>query len=110
MQSLGEALRFEVGPQGIDVLCCAPGPVDSGFAARANMNLGATVSPETVARGALASLGRRTTVAPATLSKLLTTSLRTVPRGARVRIMQRVMAGMTDHHGDSSPRAAADHD
>lgn len=96
VQTLAEALRIELRPHGVDVLACAPGPVASGFAARANMNLGRTVSPETVARGALAALGRRTTVAPGGLSKLLTTSLRAVPRAARVRIMQRVMAAMTD--------------
>lgn len=61
IQTLAEALRVELKPHGIDVLACAPGPVDSGFAARANMQLGPTVSPETVARAALRSLGRRTT-------------------------------------------------
>lgn len=95
VQTLAEALRVELRPLGVDVLACAPGPVDSGFAARAGMDLGATVTPEVVARGALASLGRRTTVAPGRLSQLLTYSLRPLPRAGRVRVMTRVMAGMT---------------
>ncbi|MBA2638694.1 MAG: SDR family oxidoreductase [Nocardioidaceae bacterium] len=95
VQTLAEALRVELKPHGVDVLACAPGPVDSAFATRAHMQMGATVTPETVAEGALAALGRRTTVAPGALSKLLTSSLRTLPRAGRVRVMQKVMAGMT---------------
>lgn len=95
VQTLAEGLRRELGPLGVDVLACAPGPVDSGFASRAHMELGATVAPEVVARGALGALGRRATVAPGGLSKLLSGSLRGLPRGGRVRVMQRVMAGMT---------------
>ncbi len=32
-QSFGEALSHELKGKGVDVLCAAPGPVDSGFAA-----------------------------------------------------------------------------
>ena len=95
IQSLSEALHLELKPHGIDVLACAPGPVDSGFASRADMDMSRTVAPAAVARGALAALGRRSTVAPGGLSKLLTTGLRTLPRAGRVRAMQQVMASMT---------------
>lgn len=107
VQTLAEALRVELRPLGVDVIACAPGPVASGFAARAGMDLGATVSPDVVARGALESLGRRTTVAPGRLSRLLTYSLRPLPRGSRVRVMTRVMAGMTQRDGGrpEAPRA-----
>ena len=44
VQSLAEALRIELKPKGIDVLASAPGPVRSGFAARANMAMGAPLS------------------------------------------------------------------
>ena len=64
VQTLAEGLGRELQPRGVDVVACAPGPVRSGFAARAHMELGATVAPETVARGTLAALGRRTTVHP----------------------------------------------
>jgi len=97
VQTLTEGLRLELEPLGVDVLACAPGPVRSGFAARAGMVLGATVAPDTVARGALAGLGRRGTVSPGGLSKVLTSSLRALPRPGRVRVMERVMSGMTRH-------------
>jgi short-subunit dehydrogenase len=77
VQTLAEGLARELQPRGVDVLACAPGPVRSGFAARARMELGATVAPETVAREAMATLGRRTTVHPRGLSKVLVGSLRT---------------------------------
>jgi hypothetical protein len=41
--------------------------------------------------------GRRTTVLPGALSKLLAYSLAPLPRWARVRIMGGVMGGMTEH-------------
>lgn len=107
VQTLAEALRVELKPHGVDVLACAPGPVDSAFATRAHMQMGATVTPEAVAEGALAALGRRTTVAPGALSKLLTSSLRTLPRAGRVRVMQKVMAGMTPAAASAPPVADA---
>jgi len=97
VQTLAEGLGRELAPLGVDVLACAPGPVTSGFAERADMELGPTVSPEAVARGALTALGHRATVFPGARSKLLVGALRTLPRAARVRVMKRVMGGMTQH-------------
>ena len=97
VQTLAEGLQRELGPQDIDVLACAPGPVKSGFAAVADMQMGTAVSPETVARGALRALGRRTTVRPGLQSKFLTLTLSTLPRALRVRAMERVMGGFTAH-------------
>lgn len=109
VQTLAEGLRGELAPRGVDVLASAPGPVKSGFEARARMRMGATVSPAAVAEETLAALGgRRATVAPGWLSKLLSYSLRPLPRFARVRIMTGVMRGLTQHHADlenSMPRA-----
>lgn len=102
VQTLAEGLKRELAGAGVDVLSCAPGPVRSGFAERADMRLGATVAPDVVAGQALRALGRRTTVAPGALSKLLSASLRTLPRGGRVRVMERVMGGMTDHQAEAS--------
>ena len=103
IQVLVEGLRRELSPAGVDVLACAPGPIHSGFAARADMKMGLGQGPEAVGRGTLAALGRRTTVRPGWLSKLLETSL-TLPRAMRVRILEQVMGGMTRHHGVESPR------
>lgn len=105
VQTLGEALSVELAPLGIDVLASAPGPTDSGFAGRAGMKLGAALAPAEVARGTLAALGRRQTVLPGLLSKVLVWSLATAPRWLRVRIMGGVMKGMTKHRTPAPPAA-----
>jgi len=97
VQSLAEALRVELKPKGIDVLASAPGPVRSGFAARADMRMGAAVSPRDVARASIQALGRTGTVVPGALSKLLTYSLLPLPRWLRTQILARVMGNMTRH-------------
>lgn len=95
IQSLGEALADEFATQGVDVLVSKPGPTDSGFAARARMNLGKAEKPEDVALATLAALGRSTSVTPGLQSKLLLGSLMTAPRFLRVRIMKAIMRSMT---------------
>ncbi|MBL8951823.1 MAG: SDR family NAD(P)-dependent oxidoreductase [Myxococcaceae bacterium] len=97
VQSLAEGLHVELRPRGVEVLASAPGPIRSGFGARADMQMGMAESPEVVARGTLAALGRAGTVRPGLLSKLLELSLATLPRWARVRVMALVMGGMTRH-------------
>lgn len=97
VQSLAEALRIELKPKGVAVLASAPGPVRSGFASRANMMMGAAVLPAAVARESLDSLGRKGTVIPGALSKLLTYSLLPLPRFLRSLIMGQVMGQMTKH-------------
>ncbi len=106
VQSLAEALRIEWKPLGIDVIACAPGPVASGFAQRANMRMNMAATPEQVAQATLKALGRQTTVRPGWLSKLLEWSLAPLPRWGRVRIMSLVMGGMTAHqHGETKSPA-----
>jgi len=95
VQTLAEGLHRELKPQGVDVLASAPGPVASGFGARAGMRMGFAQTPDEVARGTLRALGRRATVRPGLLAKTLEASLAMLPRGGRVSIMARVMAGMT---------------
>ena len=97
VQSLAEALRFELKPQGVDVLASAPGPVNSGFAARAGMRMGAAASPASVAKASILALGRKGTVLPGGLTKLLTYSLLPLPRSIRTIILVKVMGGMTKH-------------
>ncbi len=97
VQTLAEALHVELAPLGVDVLAAAPGPVASGFAARAQMRMGAALKPEEIAVPILDALGRRATVLPGFLSKLLVYSLLPLPRWARVQMMGRVMNGMTKH-------------
>jgi short-subunit dehydrogenase len=95
VQTLAEALHVEFAPVGVDVLASAPGPTNSGFAARARMQMGVALGPADVARSTLKALGSTTTVLPGALSKLLAYSLAPLPQWARVRIMGRVMGGMT---------------
>ena len=99
IQTLAEGLHLELASHGVDVLVSAPGPVKSGFAARARMEMGAAENPETVARATLNALGKKMTVTPGKLSKLLTWSLMTAPRGLRAGIMGKIMGGMTKHLG-----------
>ncbi len=97
IQTLSEGLYRELKPLGVDVLAVAPGPIRSGFEARADMRMSMSQGPEVVAQEALDSLGRRLTVRPGWLSKFLETSLAPLPRRGRTRIMTVVMGGMTKH-------------
>lgn len=97
VQSLAEALNVELKPYGVDVLAAAPGPVASGFARRSNMKMSMSLKPSQVAVPILEALGRRTTVLPGFLTKLLVYALRTVPRWGKIKIMAKVMGGMTAH-------------
>ena len=97
VQSLAEALAVELKPHGVHVMAAAPGPVKSGFGKRANMKMAMAMAPSQIGAPVLKALGRRTTVLPGTLTKFLTYSLRTVPRWGKVRIMKKVMSGMTQH-------------
>ncbi|MCV7331425.1 SDR family oxidoreductase [Mycobacterium cookii] len=98
VQTLAEALHVELRAHGVDVLAAAPGPTHSGFADRASMTMSYALSPQDVAKGTLAALGRRPTALPGPLSRVLQYSLAPLPRRARVRIMGTVMAGMTADH------------
>lgn len=100
VQSLAEGLRVELAPRGVEVLAAAPGPVNTGFARRADLRLGTAISAEKAARAIIAALGRAGTVVPGAAAKFLTWSLKPLPRRLRVRIMGQVMKGMTRHHGD----------
>lgn len=97
VQTFAEGLRRELAPRGVDVIASAPGPIHSGFAARAHMTMAFAQTPTAVAAATLRALGRRTTVRPGWLSKLLEVSLAILPRWGRVRVMQLVMGSMTRH-------------
>lgn len=105
VQSFAEGLALELGPAGVDVLASAPGPVRSGFGARANMQMSMAATPDIVANSTLAALGRRGTVRPGLLSKLLEWSLMFLPRWGRVRVMSLVMGGMTKHQSLAATRS-----
>lgn len=95
VQSLGEGLWHELKPHGVDVLVSAPGPVKTGFLVRANMTPGDGVTAQDVAEESLAALGKRLTVLPGRMSKVLGTSLAFLPRRMRSQVMKDAMAKMT---------------
>ncbi len=101
VQSLAEALHDELGPLGVDVLAVSPGPVRSGFGARAGLTMTSAATPEVVATGTLNALGRRRTEIPGARAKFLTSSLTPLPRRIRSLILGKVIAGMR------TPRATA---
>jgi short-subunit dehydrogenase len=94
-------------PFEVDVIASAPGPVFSAFMDVAGMRTGMGVKPEIVARQTFAALGRKGTVRPGLISKLLEASLAPLPRWGRVRIMQLVMGGMTRHQLSRTGRQSA---
>jgi uncharacterized protein len=107
VQTLAEGLRVEWAPLDVDVIASAPGPIRSGFEARANMQMAQALDPEVVARVTMQALGRQTTVRPGWLSKLLGWSLAALPRWGRVRVITQVMKGMTAHQGRTIERSSA---
>lgn len=107
VQTLAEGLRVEWAPHGVDVIASAPGPIHSGFAARANMQMTQALPAEVVARVTMQALGRKTTVRPGWLSKLLGWSLAMLPRWGQVRVITQVMKGMTAHQRRPAERPSA---
>ena len=95
IQTLAEGLHLELKPMGVDVLSCAPGPVNTGFAARAGLNMGKALTPDVIASQSLDALGKQITVRPGWLSKLLGWSLATMPRWGRLQVMSQIMKGMS---------------
>lgn len=94
VQSLAEGLHHELKSHGVDVLCVAPGPVHTGFAARAGMTMNSAATPDVVADATWSALGRRVTIVPGLQAKVLTAGLKSLPRYARSVILGRVMASM----------------
>lgn len=97
VHTLGEGLQMEWQGSGVNLLIVAPGPVRTGFAARAGLRMGQASTPDVVAREALQALGRKNLIHPGALAKLMAGSLATAPRWLRVRLMSKIMSGMTQH-------------
>lgn len=94
VQGFAEALAVELRPKGVTVLSVAPGPVQTGFGARAGMRMARAEDPATVARVALRALPSGGTVRPGVLAKALGWSLAFLPRWGRVRVLGQIMKGM----------------
>lgn len=96
-QTLAEGLHTELKPFGVAVLAASPGPVHSGFAARANMQLGKAMQPNDIGVSILKALGKKRTVYPGLLTKILTASINLLPRFGKIQVMKLVMGEMTKH-------------
>lgn len=97
VQSFAEGVRPEMKAVGVDVLVSAPGPVATGFAARADMRMGSAADPHDVARATLDRIGWRITVRPGARSLLLGSLLSTAPRRLRTVILTKIIGGFIAH-------------
>ncbi|PWJ40108.1 SDR family NAD(P)-dependent oxidoreductase [Sediminitomix flava] len=97
VQSLAEGLSYEMKDHNVDVLAAAPGPVKTPFSERADMKMNMALSTSMIGVPILKALGRKSTVLPGLLTKLLIYSLDFLPRWARVRVMKSIMGKMTEH-------------
>lgn len=98
IQCLGEGLFVELKPHNVDVLISAPGPVATGFADVADMQMNLAANPQEVARVTVNALGKTMTIRPGKIAKFLGWSLATVPRRIRVSIVKVIMDGMMKPH------------
>lgn len=96
VQSLAEGLAGELAGTGVGVLSVAPGPVATGFGARAGLGMDGAADPQALVAPTLRALGHSGTCRPDARSKLLGYALATLPRPLRVRLMRRIMAGMIE--------------
>lgn len=97
VQSLSEALAIELKNEGIDVLAASPGPVTSGFSERADMKMNMSLKPQEVGVPIIEAIGRKSSILPGFLTKILAYNLRMTPRWGKIRIMGTVMSGFTKH-------------
>jgi short-subunit dehydrogenase len=112
VMALGEALQVEARPFGVDIAVVAPGPTRTEFLDLAGMRGQSLADPTQVATTALAALGRTGIVIPDRNAWAIRCAMLTAPRALGVRIMGRIMAGMTGSSPDSltvstPPRGAA---
>ena len=95
VQVFAEGIAPEFAARGVDVLAAAPGPVATGFGARARMRMEGADDAGVVAGEILAALGRRSLVRPGPKGRGKALALGFLPRAMRVRVIGGVMAGMT---------------
>lgn len=87
--ALAEALWWELGPRGVDVLAVAPGSTDTpGFLAHGpRVDRAALASAEEVAREGLDALGRGPLVIPGEANRRVRAALAALPRDEAVRLV-----------------------
>lgn len=110
--TLADGLAYELRPHGIDVVAVLPGPTLT----EGTTNMGAKQGkgpmkfgpPESVVTAALASLGRRSTVIPGRINRLMSVLMsKSLSRSAKTKLWAKMMdaMGMADD-SISSPQAS----
>jgi len=94
IQLFGEGIAPELKSVGVDVVVSAPGPVSTGFGARAQLRMSDADMPDAVAIDTLNALGRRTVMTPGSKARRLNALLGMAPRALRSRILGDVMKNM----------------
>ncbi|MEM7550228.1 MAG: SDR family NAD(P)-dependent oxidoreductase [Bacteroidota bacterium] len=94
VQTLGEALVRELRSYNVNVLVAAPGPTQTGFSERANMDMKGAMKPREVAKDIIKNIGKSRTIYPGVLSKVLTFSLNLLPRFGKIKVMTGIMKKM----------------
>lgn len=97
--SLTDALHAELRGSGVHATCLCPGPVRTGFGARAGMaesffasRLSGAMTAEAVARAGLDGLARnRRRVVPGALNRAQTATTRLVPTGVSIRVAEALL-------------------
>ena len=103
--SFSEALREELRGTGVAVTCLCPGPVRTGFQARAGMvlpstfRLAETDGPSVARAGVEGLLRDRTLVIPGVMNRLVTFLPRVLPRRIVPRIVMRAQGRRTSGDG-----------
>lgn len=99
--SLGEALWYELGPQGVDVLvCCAGSTRTPGFERASGPEGARAMSPDAVAAEALDALGGRPSMVPGAFNRAAALLLgRLLPRRAAVALMGSQTAKLSRRQG-----------
>jgi short-subunit dehydrogenase len=100
VQTLAEGIAAELKRLGADVLAAAPGPVKSRLE-EAGMKIDNVLRLKEVSVRTWKALGKQGAVFPGGLTKMLITGLRTVPRWGKIKIMEKVMRGMTTGQSDA---------
>ncbi len=75
LQNFSEGLYLELKKHSVDLLSVCPGPVKTGFEKTAKMKFLISSNPKVVAKASLNSLGKKNTVFPGFIAKILHYSL-----------------------------------
>jgi short-subunit dehydrogenase len=90
--TFGESISQELKRHHVDVLTVCPGALNTKFQEESGIRSPGLMNPEKVAAITLRSLGRKTTILPGMLNKIMFQWLgRVMPRGIRLALFEKMM-------------------